>query len=394
MSHATVRITAELDLDRVLQEIVDSAREVIGARYTALGVLGADGKLETFVVSGLSDDERARIGDPPQGRGVLGILTRDPRPLRLHNIADHPDAAGFPENHPVMETFLGVPVIGRDGPIGNLYLTEKAGGTAFTEDDESFAVLLAAHAAVAVQNARFSRERERLLNELRAMQISRDRFFSMINHELRNALTAVYGWADLWIRRTRGEAPRAAKEVHESAERMLVLLDDLLDLSRLDADKLQPIVRAVDAWTIVRESVSTVEPAAERKGVPIAIAGPPGPVDCSTDPQRVRQVLINLLTNAVRHSPSGAQIQVVLDAADHKLRFEVIDHGDGIPAELQLVIFEAFERAGVQTDRGTGLGLALSRKLSRILGGDLTVESTAGQGCRFVLQIPRYASGE
>jgi GAF domain-containing protein len=240
LSSAAIRITSELDLDRVLQEVADSAREVIGARYAALGVLDNTGEgLETFVVSGLSDAERAAIGDPPKGHGLLGLLIKDPTPLRLEDLTTHPASGGFPPHHPPMSTFMGVPVLGRDAPIGNLYLADKRDGKEFTDDDETFAVLLAAHAAVAVENARFSRERERLVNELRGMQVSRDRFFSMINHELRNALTAVYGWADLWMRRSKGEPPRAAKEVHESAERTLVLLDDLLDLSRLDADKLE-----------------------------------------------------------------------------------------------------------------------------------------------------------
>jgi signal transduction histidine kinase len=211
----------------------------------------------------------------------------------------------------------------------------------------------------------------------------------MTNHELRNALTAVHGWTELWIRKTAPHTPRSALEVQESAERALTLLEDLLDLSRLEADKLEPVVKEADIWTVIQESVATVEPAAERRGIRVRLSGPDEPIPAYTDPQRVRQILINLLTNAVRHSPVDDVIHVELRSDDSALRFDVVDHGEGIAPEAQAVIFEAFERAGKETERGTGLGLALSRKLARLLGGDLRVESTLGQGARFTLQIPR-----
>ena len=390
LSQAAIRITAEHQLDRVLQEVVDSARLVIGAKYAALGILDATGtELVTFVVSGMPAEARTQIGEPPHGRGVLGTLIREPKPLRVRDVTRDPRAFGFPEHHPHMHSFLGVPIIGRSETIGNLYLAEKTDHPEFDEEDEAFAVRLAAHAAVAVQNAHAFAEREELLSQLRELHHSRERFFAMTNHELRNALTAVHGWTELWIRKTAPETPRAALEVQESAERALTLLEDLLDLSRLDADKLEPIVRDADAWTIVRESVATVEPAAERRGIEIRVSGPDGAVECSTDPQRVRQVLINLLTNAVRHSPADEVIDVELRAADGTLRFDVVDRGEGIAPELQSSIFEAFERAGRQTERGTGLGLALSRKLARLLGGELNVESQVGKGARFILRVPR-----
>lgn len=394
LSQATTRITAEHELDKVLQSVVDSAREVIGARYSALGVLAIDGSaLETFVASGLPKDQRSMIGNAPTGKGVLGALIKDPRPLRVRDVSRDPRAYGFPDHHPHMRSFLGVPIVGRTGAIGNLYLADKVGAPEFTIEDESFAVMLAAHAAVAVENARYFAEREGLLKELRSLHHSRERFFAMTNHELRNALTAVHGWTELWIRKTAPNTPRSALEVQESAERALTLLEDLLDLSRLDADRLEPVVKEADIWTVIQESVATVEPAAERRGIRVRLSGPDKPVPSRTDPQRVRQILINLLTNAVRHSPVDDVIRVELRCDDHTLRFDVVDNGEGITPEAQAVIFEAFERAGKETERGTGLGLALSRKLARLLGGDLRVESTLGHGARFSLQVPRILDG-
>ncbi|MBE0594850.1 MAG: GAF domain-containing sensor histidine kinase [Gemmatimonadales bacterium] len=391
LSQAAIRIVSEHDLDRVLQEIADSARDVIDAQFAALGVMDDRGThLARFVTSGIAEDRLHDMSSLPTGRGILGLLIRDPRPLRLRNLTEHAQAFGFPEGHPPMQSFLGVPIIGRDGPLGNLYLTEKIGADEFSEEDETIAVMLAAHAAVAVENARFHEEREGLLTQLRRMQTSRERFFAMTNHELRNALTAVHGWTELWIRKTSPDTPRAAVEVRESAERSLNLLEDLLDLSRIDAEKLEPIVVETDAWQTVREAVATVEPSAERRGIPLDIDGPDGRVPARTDPQRIRQILINLLTNAVRHSPPGEPVRIELQATEHELRFAIVDRGEGIAPEQQAIIFEAFERAGKESQRGTGLGLALSRKLARLLGGDLRVESQPGKGARFFLHLPRY----
>jgi signal transduction histidine kinase len=231
---------------------------------------------------------------------------------------------------------------------------------------------------------------EHLLAELRELQASRERFFATVNHELRNALTAVYGWADLWVRKMGDSAPRAAVEVHECAEHTLALLEDLLDLSRIDADKLRPLVQDADASEIASKALRVIEPSADRKSVTIEAIGVDGKVHCRTDPQRIRQILINLLTNAVRHSPEGSPITVQVRAKKSSIRFDVVDRGEGIAGDVQASIFEAFERAGDQHERGTGLGLALSRQLARLLGGDLSVESQPGQGARFILELPRY----
>jgi signal transduction histidine kinase len=380
---AGIRIYAERELGHVLQEVADSAREVIGARYAALGVLDATGAaLATFVASGLSAEEHARIGALPHGRGMLGLLIREPRPLRLVDLTKHPQSYGFPSHHPAMHSFLGVPVVGRGGPIGNLYLAEKIGAEEFTQEDEAIAVLLAAQAAGAVENARLN-------DEALALQHSRDRFYAMINHELRNALTAVFGWADLLLRRMGPEPPRAAREVYESAERTLSLINDLLDLSRLDASKLKPVLRDVDAGEVVREAVASVQPGAQDRKIRVEISGLDGEVPCRTDPQRVRQILINLLTNAVRHSPESETVTVQVRPGDHTLRIDVVDRGEGLTAQQQAQIFEAFSRAGSEDSRGTGLGLTLSRQLARLLGGDLQVESQPRHGARFILQVAR-----
>jgi two-component system, NarL family, sensor histidine kinase DevS len=152
---ATLALNSELSLDALLQKLVDTAAELTGARYAALGVLDDTGvSLERFLTTGIDAETYAAIGDLPRGRGILGVLIRETKPLRLRDLATDPRSVGFPPNHPPMETFLGVPVLLRGVAYGNLYLTEKAGGQDFSAADEEIVTLLAAQAAVAIENAR------------------------------------------------------------------------------------------------------------------------------------------------------------------------------------------------------------------------------------------------
>lgn len=151
---AMLTVTSGLDLDTTLRTIVHAATELIDARYGALGVRGHDHELVEFIYEGIDATTRSLIGPLPQGHGVLGVLIDDPKPIRLNNIHDHPASVGFPPNHPPMSTFLGVPVRIRDEVYGNLYLTEKAGGQPFSDDDEVLAQALAAAAGIAIDNAR------------------------------------------------------------------------------------------------------------------------------------------------------------------------------------------------------------------------------------------------
>src|ERR671936_1339036 len=150
-----IALSSELSLNAVLERIVEAAASLMDARYAALGVIDRSGTaLERFITTGVDDAARTAIGDPPHGRGILGVLIRDATPLRLHDIAEDPRSVGFPPNHPAMRSFLGVPVMLRGVAYGNLYLTEKEGGEDFTDEDQELVTLLASQAAVAVENAR------------------------------------------------------------------------------------------------------------------------------------------------------------------------------------------------------------------------------------------------
>ena len=151
---AMLVVTSGLDLERTLQTIVESATKLVDARYGALGIRGEGREIVEFVLEGMGEADLAVIGRVPQGIGVLGLLLDDPKPIRLDEISKHPASVGFPPNHPPMHTFLGVPVRIREEIYGNLYLTEKAGGGPFTDDDEVLVEALAAAAGIAIDNAR------------------------------------------------------------------------------------------------------------------------------------------------------------------------------------------------------------------------------------------------
>jgi signal transduction histidine kinase len=170
-------IVSELDLDAVLTRVLEAARELTTARYAAIGVLNSDRtELERFITAGVDEQTARRIGDRPRGRGVLGVLIREPAPLRLSRVGDHPESFGFPAGHPSMESFLGVPVLINGEPWGNLYLSQKRGG-AFDDADEETVVVLARWAGIAVANSRVYEvaetqraEFERAVRSLRATQ--------------------------------------------------------------------------------------------------------------------------------------------------------------------------------------------------------------------------------
>jgi len=383
-------LISELSLEGVLQRVADLAAEVISARYAAVGMLGPDGRtLATFTTSGMAREERQRIGHPPQGHGILGLVIHKGHSVRLEDLTKHPARYGFPEHHPHMRSFLGVPIVGKRGVFGDLYLTEKIGGGEFTAEDEHIATLLASKAAAVIENARLHEESARLLEEVQQLHRSRERFFAMVNHELRNSLAAVFGWAEMLVRRKDpATVPRAAFEVLDSAEQAISLINDLLDLSRLDEDRLKPVVREVDCGGVVRQALSRVTPSAEGKNVKLEANLPDAVPLCRTDPHRVEQILINVLANAIRHTPEGSTVAVRLRSAPPNVEFEVQDHGPGVAEEEVERIFDVYQTKAGEEGKGSGLGLPLSRRLARLLGGELLAVAEDGTGGRFVLELP------
>ena len=292
-----------------------------------------------------------------------------------------------------MRSFLGVPIVGRSGVVGNLYLTEKTGGEVFTEEDEGIAILLAATAAAAVENVRHHEESARLLEEVQRLHRTRERFFAMVNHELRNALAAVYGWAEMLVRKKDpATVPRAALEVLDSAQYAVALISDLLDLSRLDEDRLKPVIRAVEPVSIANRAMAHVTPAATLKQVALQLAPSPNLPTCETDASRVEQILVNLLGNAIKYAPERSTVRVNITSRQRRIIYQIEDEGPGVPPSEVERIFDIYVTKAGEEGRGLGLGLPLSRRLAQLLGGELHAVARLGKGGCFILEVPASAS--
>jgi signal transduction histidine kinase len=197
---ASVVITSELSLDALLQRLVETAAEITGARYAALGVIDRSGsQLERFLTTGIDAETHAAIGDLPRGRGILGVLISEATPLRLHDLSEDKRSVGFPPNHPAMHSFLGVPILLRSVAYGNFYLTEKAGGEDFTDEDQELVSLLAAQAAVAIENARLYEATTQWSSQLESLhevgnalatETDLDRLLDLVARRLRDLLNA------------------------------------------------------------------------------------------------------------------------------------------------------------------------------------------------------------
>ncbi|MGD2152942.1 MAG: GAF domain-containing sensor histidine kinase [Gemmatimonadales bacterium] len=376
---AGMALNSRLSLDQVLQTLVDSAREVIGARYAALGILDSSGKsLARFLHSAVDPETVIRIGRWPTGGGTLGIMLRDTQTVRLRDVRHHSDFAGFPEGHPPMRSLLGVPIRIGNRVFGNLYLTEKIGADEFSAEDEELAELLAAQAAVAVENAQMAEQRSQ--------------FLTIVNHEIKNAAAGVVGWTDR-LRKLTDHADERVREgasyASEGAQQLHRLVVDLLDLSRIEARQLELDFRGADLRALIREVVATVRPAAERQEIELHVSGLDKRTIVQTDGTRVRQILLNLLSNALKFTKSGGQVHLELAPSDKGWAITVKDTGPGVDPAVGDRVFEAY-RAGTfkVPQSGAGLGLAISRELARLLGGELSHVEGDGSGAHFRLWLP------
>jgi len=246
---AVVGIGADLDLHSVLDRIVAAACRLSGARFGALGVLGPDDRLVDFITYGIGDATRERIGDLPEGHGILGLLIEEPKAIRLSRIADHPSSYGFPANHPPMTTFLGVPIRIRGSVFGNLYLTEKEEGAEFSEEDERIVTALAVAAGFVIENARLYELSERGRRWLEASSEIMDLLLGPFTRD--QALSLIARRA----REISGAAVAAILLTDDESATRFAIIDQTDDIALSDLDDL-----AVDP-AIVDRVVSTGQPA-------------------------------------------------------------------------------------------------------------------------------------
>lgn len=358
---AVLLIASDLAYSAVLHNITEAACKLVGARFGALGVIGADRTLEDFITVGISAEEAQKIGALPSGRGLLGLLIVDPKPLRLADIAYHPDSFGFPDGHPPMRSFLGVPIRLRDQVFGNLYLTEKIGAESFTADDEELAIALAAVAGVIIENVR-------LQGQLQAVAVFEDR--ERIARDLHDTV----------IQRlfASGMALQAAARLAEPSvgERIQDTIDDLDQTIRdirsaIFALQTKPSADVggslrASAMNVITEGSGTLgfEPR-------LHLAGP---IDSQVSPEageHLLAVLREALSNIARHA-DATRVDVYIEAGT-ELVLRIVDDGVG---------FSGTGRAG-----GKGLGNMAER--AKKLGGtfELRLGDQSGTALEWVVPI-------
>jgi signal transduction histidine kinase len=363
---AVVSVAAGLELGATLRRIVKAATELVDARYGALGVLNPDGTLGEFVHVGLEESAANAIGNLPEGRGILGLLVNHPVPIRLDDLATHPASVGFPEHHPAMSSFLGVPVRVRGEVFGNLYLTEKRSGGGFTSEDERTVMALAAAAAVAIENARlFERTRQRERWQEAVAEIANgvlagsetDEVLSLIAYRARTLTGAHVGLVAL----------------PDDDDQLMVEIVDGREESTSEPALAQPLLRIVSAWEderipsqsvayrVFREGVSQVTLTSE--GVLALEDGAPGfgpaiVVPLSTA-DRVLGVLVLLWGDTHSHVPrdvlelagsfaSQAAVTLVLTEArrEHE-RLAVYEDRDRIARDLHDLVIQRLFATGM-----------------------------------------------
>ena len=369
LDRATRAIAGELDLDRVLQLIVDSVRELVGARYAALGTFDDNGRIERFITSGIADELRREIGPLPQGHGLLGTIIRDGRTLRIPDIAKHPDSYGFPPHHPPMHSLLGVPIGIANEIVGNFYLTEKHGATEFSEADQELVERFAAHAAIAIQNARLHQEVQKLAIVDERLRISRDLHDGIIQsiYAVSLSLEDVPELIDEDREGALARVDRAIDRLHTTIGDIRTFIVGLGPESDSGlAGALESMARELLSGSGIDLTLNVADAEDLVGRLPPEAA------------HELSQIAREAVSNVARHSgATHALLAVEVDDGTASIRIE--DDGGGFDPS------RAF---------GSGhFGIANLKDRAAAIAGSLTIDSEPGKGTRIIVRLPIASEG-
>jgi signal transduction histidine kinase len=367
VSDAVLAVASERAVEEVLQRLVDSARELAHARYSALGIPDGEGGFAAFLTSGMSDELVAAMGPLPRQHGLLGLMLETPEPFRTGDIHAHPRFRGWwPAAHPDMRSFLGVPIVAPEGVIGAFYLTAKEGADAFDAADQEVIELLAAHAAIAITNARLY-ERSRELSVMAERNRLALELHDAVSQKLFSLVLTAEAAGTLLDRE--GDAAAAREQVAKVSESARQALDELRAL----IFELRPPDLARDGLCgALRKHVEVVG-ALQPAGIDLDLDA-----DVVADPVRAREILRiaqEALGNALRHA-RAEHVWVALHGDDGRVVLEVRDDGVGFDP-------------GAAAVRSRRLGLTSMEERAARLGGTLSVSSAPGAGTSVRLEAAR-----
>lgn len=367
---ATRAIAEVLDVEAVLQLIVESVRELVRAEYAALGIVDTNGRIERFITVGVSPEERAQIGPPPRGHGLLGLIIRERRSFRIPDIASHPDSYGFPPHHPSMGSFLGVPVVTQGRSIGNLYLTNKRDAIEFSESDRLLVEMFALRAGIAIENARLHEQVQRLAVVEERERIARDLHDGIIQ--------SIYG-----VALSLEDVPlMMADEPQEAIARVDRAIDSLnltiREIRNFILGLRSELLHGADLLAGLAALVGEFGPAGAAE-IELDLAADPELVAGIPIGHRVQllQMAREALSNAARHA-RATRIRIALRVEDRMLVLRLEDDGVGFDS--------------LATQAPGHFGLANLRDRAGALGGSVIIESTLGAGTHLSIQVPIAAA--
>src|SRR5262249_10218916 len=393
LQNLSLKLTSALTIDETLDAIIDAAIVICRADLAAISHITDSGELRLLRHRGLSEEyvkgrQLSRL-DP----ALSDIIYK-----QLPSIIEDIDVlASVSPNYPVLKkegikSVVTLPLVSEGkvfGMIGAGSLTVRR----YSKTEVDAMAILATQASAAIMNAR-------LLDQLREANRAKDEFLSTLSHELRTPLTPILGWTHL-LTPFAGVEPLVGQgidTIERNARQLSDLIKDLLDLTRIISNKIEIEPQLTDLVPLVKTAVAQVLPQAEARNIVIDRLLPAQPVVCSVDPTRIQQVISNLLCKAIKFTPEGGRVTVVLtrDDSEQDLQrnaiIEVTDTGIGIDPEFLPLIFERFTQANDGTDRrfgGLGLGLAITRTIVELHGGRIAAQSTGrGRGSKFIVLLP------
>jgi len=385
----------------VLQWMAHDIRTVVGAGHAAVLLLdGPDGSPGTFVHSGLARNVAGAIpADRPEAHGLLREAMTAGRSMRIAGLRPPNGSAALPAGHPSVASFVSAPLVRHREVIGLVYAANKRGAAEFSLEDERFVARMAAELGrtpLLMTDAtpelvdRIAVTSQALRKEMEATRS----FLSSLSHELRGSVAGILVSAELisdpaYENLDEQQVRAVGRRIHSVAGNLLALVDNLLDLGRLEAGRLDVRLQPVDLPPVLDDVAAVIAPLAGPAGVSIEWPATAGVPRVLADPIRLRQVLVNLLTNAVKFTPSGGRAWLEIEADPEGVCLAVCDTGKGIPPSETQRIFEPFERGdGVQV-QGVGLGLAICRTIVELHGSRLELSSQPEVGSRFWFRLRR-----
>jgi signal transduction histidine kinase len=361
LHRAGLAISADLSLDSVLQTVVDTARSLIGTRYGAMSVIDEEDRIVSFVTSGIPPEVRARLGAPPRGHGLLGVVLKEGQRLRLDDLGADPRSAGFPPHHPPMRTLLAVPVMGRGPHRGNLYLSEKEDGSGFSESDEETLARFASQAVITLDNAH-------LHGQVRELGAARERI--RIAHEMHDGLAQVLAYVN-----TKAQVVREYLR-QDNSEEARTHLDQLADAARRCygdvREQILELRTTVPSETGLVEAVTEYVTQWERQASIAAELAAPERLELAPGVElQLLRILQEALANVRKHS-GATRVRVSLESSQGAVRLRVTDDGEGFVASA----------APRSTTDGPRFGLTTMQERAEAVGGRLELVSAPGEGTR------------